>query len=609
MFCAKCGKEIGESEKFCSGCGASVEEMKNNEPTGEVGTSDLPLAEESMPQEEKKPKKKGKKFLAAIIAAVLVLALGVTAFASPLVNNFLCKTFMSPEKYLRHVTKRTVKSNSENISNFTEIMKNSSVASGASYSLKATIGDSVWDLVEKSDSEAAAYLNWIKEAELKGQVALDGEKIQSNNAVVVNGTELAETKMAIDIANEEMYMSLPGIMDKAVRVPIDGASDVNTREVFDMIEKIQQIVPDEKTANDIIARYTDCVVSQIDKVKKSSDTIEAGGIEQKCTKLKVTITPKTAKNIAKSVLTELKNDKAVRKIVLDAANAAGESISEDDYKDAITSALETIKNSDPDFEDFSFNVWANNVGEIVALGIDKDCIEGFDGEIFAANLQKGNKIGTVIRADVENVSAEFSGSAVQSGGKQNGEYMLKAKGVELLKVSIKDQDIKKIEKGLLSGTVTLQLADGISSILSDLNLSSSELAVLGNLSDLKLELTADQQDKNSFTGSLAVYKGDDLFAKLEVGTNADNSVKYEEPSDYIDADDMNSASPADLGIHFDKIIANLKDAGAPSQITGALELLTKQMSTGEETLTEGDNTMFDGSDLTGGADSSLFDVE
>lgn len=187
--------------------------------------------------------------------------------------------------------------------------------------------------------------------------------------------------------------------------------------------------------------------------------------------------------------------------------------------------------------------------------------------------------------------------------------MLKAKGVELLKVSIKDQDIKKIEKGLLSGTVTLQLADGISSILSDLNLSSSELAVLGNLSDLKLELTADQQDKNSFTGSLAVYKGDDLFAKLEVGTNADNSVKYEEPSDYIDADDMNSASPADLGIHFDKIIANLKDAGAPSQITGALELLTKQMSAGDETLTEGDNTMFDGSELTGGADSSLFDVE
>ena len=45
MFCAKCGKEIGESEKFCSGCGASVEEMKNNEPAGEAGMSDLPFGE------------------------------------------------------------------------------------------------------------------------------------------------------------------------------------------------------------------------------------------------------------------------------------------------------------------------------------------------------------------------------------------------------------------------------------------------------------------------------------------------------------------------------------------------------------------------------------
>ncbi len=606
MFCAKCGKEIGESEKFCSGCGASVEEMKNNEPAGEAGMSDLSFGENVA---VKKPKKKGKKLLAAIIAAVLVLALGVTAFASPLVNNFLCKTFMSPEKYLRHVTKRTVKSNSENVANITGIMKNSSVASGASYSLKATIGDGVWDLVEKSDSEAAAYLNWIKEAELKGQVALDGEKIQSNNEVVVNGTELAETKMAIDMANEEMYMSLPDIMDKAVRVPIDGASDVNMDEVYDMIEKIQQIVPDEKTANDIIARYADCVVSQIDKVKKSSDTIEAGGIEQKCTKLKVTITPKTAKNIAKSVLTELKNDKDVQKIAESAASAAGEEFSEEDYKDAISSALEAVKNSDPDFEDFSFNVWANNVGEIVALGIDDKCIDGFDGEIFAANLQKGNKVGTVIRADVENVSVEFSGSAVQSDGKQNGEYLLKAKGVELLKVSIKDQDVKKMKEGLLSGTVTLQLADGISSILSDLNLSGSELAILGNLSDLKIELSADQQDKNSFTGSVAVYTGEDLFAKFEIGASADSSVKYEKPSDYIDADDMDSAGPADLGIHFDKIIENLKDAGAPSQITGALELLTQQLSVENGALPEGGNTMPEGDDLLTGTDSGLFDVE
>lgn len=571
MVCKNCGREIGNGEKFCPGCGTAVEQVSQTQDK----ISEVSETSEVSENVTKKPKK-GKKKLIAVLAVIVAIAVAfsITAFASPYVNNLLCKTFMSPEKYLAHVVNKSIKNSSDDVSSIIGILKEADMKNiGASYSVKATVGDSVWEMTGM-DSDELVYVNWINDVELKGHSIIKDEKMQYDTTVNVNGTDIAGINALMEFDNEMMYMGFPEIMEKTVSMPLDGGDEI--KEVFETIETIQSVIPDGKVVNNLLERYSKSAVSQIDKVKKSSDSIEAGGIKEKCTRLTVTINPKTAKNMVTALLKEAKNDNDIEEIVENIMDISGESFSKDDYTDAISQALDNIKDENLDFEDVSFYVYVNNIGEISGIGIDKKCIPDFDGEIFIGNCKKGNTTGTSLRFDVDGVEVEFSGKAVEEGGKVSGDYTLKSAGMEILSVKVSDQDVAKRKEGLASGTVTISLGDGLASVVNSFGGSSSALAALGDLSDIKLEVSANQDNKTSFDADIAIYNGSELIVKLACSTSIDNDTKISVPSNSIDIDDI--TDPSELGLKFDTILANLKEAGAPEEITGIIELAIAQTS-------------------------------
>ncbi len=72
MFCQNCGKQISEESKFCPGCGSAVFPPASQP----VYTAPQPVMQTALAQQ--KPKKTVNKVLLSVIAAVLVVAIGVS---------------------------------------------------------------------------------------------------------------------------------------------------------------------------------------------------------------------------------------------------------------------------------------------------------------------------------------------------------------------------------------------------------------------------------------------------------------------------------------------------------------------------------------------------
>lgn len=573
MYCEKCGKEIPNGGKFCTACGGAAVEEKVNVSQSNASETKIPENNFSNGGREKKKRKKLWIVLAAVIA--VLAALSITAFASPYVNNLLYKTFTPADKYFKHTVKKNVKVLSDGVADMVDILRNSSNSNSAQYSMKATVGDELWNLIP-SDEESAKYYNWIKDAEIKGSTTVKDDKISTDAEVLVNDKKLSSVEVAMDLNDEQMYMSAPEIMEKSVRMPLDGSDDI--KDMFDGIEAIQKAIPEGKTVSDLIVRYSESVAEEVTEVEKKNDTVKIDGIEQKCTCLEVTVTPKTAKNVLKTVLKQLKGDEEIKKILNDIGDSVGEKFPEDEFEDSISEAIDEINDTDFDFEDVGFYIWVDNNGRIIGFGADEKSIPEFDGEIFIGACKKGDTTASTIRMDMEDgdISFDFSGKSKEEGGKISGDYILEVQGMEILSFKVSDVDVKKQKEGLASGKATISLASGFSNVLEDLLGSYSMNSFVKQLSDIAIEYEVNQDTKEDVTCSFAVLKKNDLLAKISIQAKMTNESDIKIPSDYVDVDDV--TDPRELGVTFDNLLNALKDAGAPQEITDALEFVSAQLN-------------------------------
>lgn len=91
MFCEKCGKELIDGAKFCTGCGTEVKSIapKMTAPASKM-ISPSEKTPDVIPSDNKTPKKKSKALvIVLIIAAVVIIALGFFAIISVVTNKVI----------------------------------------------------------------------------------------------------------------------------------------------------------------------------------------------------------------------------------------------------------------------------------------------------------------------------------------------------------------------------------------------------------------------------------------------------------------------------------------------------------------------------------------
>ena len=469
-----------------------------------------------------------------------------------------------PQEYMLYLSEKGVKSLTGSMGSVTGMMGN---YNGSKAQAHLILSQTLIDTIEMATGDANIDLSFLKDISLDMSMAMDGNMRMGKIGIGLGNTGIASVNMMVDQSNMDIYMGIPELSDQYVKIPgsvftESMPQDVDMTAAMEMSQKLTAAMPTEEELANLLIKYIDLFLNQIGNVQKTTETVTVGGVSQELTVLSVNITEQDALNGVKAVLTALKSDAEVEKILgrLDAvlaeiAQTSGESYDEDLLTqlssgiDEFMAELETVVPSD-DSGVLSLKMYADGNHDMVGLDITLPteqtavfhCISVNDGSNYA------------FLAEIETVQI------IGSGTVSNRKFVLTESGDEYLILEARNYDASKNQNGNVS--LDLLLTPG-QALLDEMDL---DLAAMGGNVALGLVLEA---NGNQMKIAYDVLVDGESLAKLELKgepMNADVSV----PQNVVDGTDQNAVMTWASGLNFNKLMENLKAAGISENLLNEL---------------------------------------
>ncbi|GEM_PF-6543927 len=633
MFCKKCGTSINEGAGFCPNCGESVGNVNNaadaangsgtgnqqnqvippvsslwdkypqngqqansQAGSGQAGSSQPGNGQAAGPQFTS-PQYNGtqqdgftkgitmdggfKKFFGShkvllIVGAVVIVVLALVLCNIKVAANFLRKAFSSPEKYYQYVEKKTVE---EFSSDFGELygryfLDRLNISDrSVSAQLSMTLGEGGQELMNLAGL-AGVDMSWFESASFTLDSSVKKDTVFLGVGAVLNEVNILTGNVVLDLGEEMAYLQVPEVNKRYMGVEVDTGELGDVEELWEMYEALERICPDQKQAEQLFNRYLTTLIGCVDDVTKKNGVLEAEDIEQKCTVLTVTIDEETAKEMMIAVLTQMKEDKDIEKIIKNALtdeyiidqlylDDMSPEEAYENFQDAIDEELEYME----DYDDYSsekikMKVYVNNKGEIVGRTLTAE-----DTTIKMLMPEKGKKFGYECSYEDSyfDESIALTGTGTRSGDKVTGEFALEYNDSSMVNLTVKDYNTKDARKGIINGNMTLELSEDIEDLIG-------YTPGLSMIEDIKLTMDF-KSDKSSSKCSMGVLMDDKSIVDIVMSYKEEKGYKGPNPGkDAVVMEDMDDLS--DWGKDFDLggFTEALKKADVPSEITESLEI-------------------------------------
>lgn len=563
MFCAKCGTQIQESEKFCPNCGTPVSESEITEQ---------PVTEAQPVPVNSAKKKKGKVIAIVLgsVAAVFVAAGVAIAANFASINNFFHKTFSSPEQYYQYVEKKNVdemvKLGGDAYSNYLQNIQNT-YNTTYSVSTSVDLAEAGQDLLELAGF-ANVDLSWVKSISANTEYTLNGDKGGISISAGVNGDNLLSVVTATDMKKGKAYVQIPELnstyigieMEDLMGYSYDSWADA-WEEQQEMYEQLSQNMPSRRTLENLLDKYMNTALSCVDGVDMQSKVLKAEGIEQNCTVLKVKIDNDTLENMLDAILKEAEKDKELEKAITDIAETVDEEYGEDAYDDFIE-ALEDLQDSLEDADDIELvmTVYVDGKGNIVGREFETD-----DMAVTFKMPMDGKNFGFEYSIEQGSTSVSLTGSGKRSGDKIDGEFRLRYTGATILNITADDLNLATLKKGQLNGKLDVAVGSGIGMV-------AGEVPGLSVLQKMRFSLTSKTTD-NSWEYVFVVNYDDEDMGTLNVAGESKKAsdVKIPTGSDVIDVADVDDLQEWVDEIDWDKVVSELEDTDLPRSAVKAVK--------------------------------------
>ncbi len=607
MFCKKCGTSIEEGGKFCPNCGEPVSSVDAAKASNTPNIPDSGAQNQAIPpityrpggnntaQEDKKNYKKWPIFVGVAVAAVVVIAVVLLNFAR--INNFVHKTFSSPEKYYQYVEKKAAKEMAGNTAACYETM----ILDSLNFYDKSVEGELKAELDEEGQELlgllglAGIDVSWIENVSVRGGSSIKGDTVSMEGGLNLNDTDILTGKVILDAETECLYAQIPELNKKYLG--INAGEDEDIEEMLEMLPQMQQsnkesidAMPDRRDMEKLINRYASIALSCVDDVSKEKDVLSVDDVNQKCTKLKVTIDMETFYDMMEAVLEEMKDDKDIKKIITEAAKAndentkmlLGESADAEEVYEMFQEGIEDfldeldyIKDYEAD-EKIVMQVYVDSKGQIKGRTVKFD-----DLKISVLAPQRGSKIGYELSVKEDGESIELSGMGKKSGDTVTGDFDLKYNGTALINITTKKFNVEDMKKGLLNGQVTVRAASTIGRVLGT-------VSGLSILEDLSMTMDFSSSDKQ-YSCKVGVAYDDKAVASIAASVKSGKGTAASVPGkgsvvmidDYEDTDALEEwLEELDLN----KFVSTLDKAGVPDEYTDELEEIADSMDDFEDFL-------------------------
>lgn len=611
MFCEKCGNPIRENEKFCSKCGNPVsvqgapkeEHPKIQIPKVDTGKAAdalsnvasaasegvenlLGMGNEALKKVNADSNKKKVALIAAgVAAAVVVVLLGSVNFAR--INNFVRKTFTSPEKYYQYVERRTVK----DIASSGSSIYDSYVLDALNVYDKSVEGEFSMELDEAGQELielaglAGVDLSWLKAVGITTEFSIKDSAIRMGAGATLNKNSILSGNMIVGLEEGSAYLQIPELTGTYLGVEFDEMLSRSEREMLDEAveqmgksKKMVSALPNQAKAEKLAEKYLNIALKQVDNVSKGKKTIKAEGIQQTCTELKVKIDMDTMQKILVAMAEEARDDKDLKKIIInfvDSNDSFG--IDGDECYEMFQEGLDDLLSDlddDLDYGDttvLEMKVYVDSKGDVRGRSIESP-LSG-NSEFSVVMPKKGSKFGYKLSMKSYRDEIVLVGSGKDKGDTITGDFEIKYNGTSLVDVAVKNLNTKDLKKGMPNGTVTASLSSTIGNLLG-----SQVMAIIG---DIEVTVSLDTKD-DSGKYKISVSRDKESLGSVTASIKTGNGSKASIPSakNVVMVEDQDDLEEWIEDISWDKFIDRIEDADVPDEWVDALEDIADALEDG-----------------------------
>ena len=552
--CPNCGSSVSE-QAFCSVCGARLQDTTAplDPSTAEV---DDAITSGS----------KNKGVVIGAIVAIIVVLFAVFAFASPVVKNYIAKTFSSPQEYFSYVVNHAVEEAAEPIANNFDTNKALTMETlSASGDIRIVKGDQLIPFLKNFIPAEATegILRWFESAGLTYNFVNGKDGVGLNAELALNETPIVTYSMVNDAATGDIYLSFPTYQSTALSMATQSSAS-RYESSMEIYQAWISALPSGEAFKEMLKRYTLCVCDNIQDVSKSKETLDAAGISQKVTVLTATIDYPTCKSIAIDFLLELKSDPEIIRFIDEIASTIN--ANSEDFIHAVNEAIEDVQAATEPDEGFPLvcTLYVNSRSEIIGFSLS-DAPAAFSLSSFTTT--DGNQYGSVFSYASSGVSVAVEGSGTQSENTRSGNYVFKYNNIPLVNIQVFALQYDKLLAGFVHGDIELRLTDeAIGTIVA-----ATDNALPANvLKDLSVKLNSRAPSVDKTAGVLSISSGDDVLIEFSANCNLEKGGELRLPSDYIRADNEEAVAQWLLSFDFEALINNLRTAGVPDPLIAML---------------------------------------
>ncbi len=437
-------------------------------------------------------------------------------------------------------------------------------AQGAKVDVQVELGKSVLEVLSQGMSQSGMDmdLDFLQKIHLAMEVISTGDATELDVLLGLGSKDIATISAILDMAGGKMLLGIPDWNSTYLGVDFTDAG-IDTDEMNTAMSALQQMMaamPSEEVMAKLVDKYLDIALKSFTDVEKNEATLELDGLKQDCTELVVTVRHEDVLNMAINVLTELKDDKDVKKIIEDLAEELGEGNVYESMQEAIEYSLEELEDQleYPEDGEVILTTYVDDSNAIIGMSLASP--ENDAEELYFKMVTEGNKwaFELVVFEDF----GIFGDGTIKSG-KADGQLVLEVDGQEMVNLEISSFDVAKLEKGYLSGTITIASP-------------ALDTALMGTSAGLELTISLDTNAKGG-TMSIAMNTNAGLLAKLTLSIEATSGGNINIPNNYVDPTNQQELMEWMMDINFNKVVSTLKSAGLPSELTDMLEQLADQL--------------------------------
>ena len=552
--CPSCGTVNGSQLNFCSVCGTAL-----NQTTYSQGANQQNYTAPITPQPEAPKKKMNKKTKIILISAISVVVVALVILAIVL----LCKpNNEDPTTSALNASKDAM---ARDIAGAVGKAKNMLTDGFSSTGeIEITLGEKFAPMVKKlSGSSVPTELSWIESASISMSAAMKGTEYQVKETIGLNGTELLDCDIVIDYSTGNAYVGYPTYQSQYLQIDFSdmpGMDMEEMQEAYTTMQTFLAALPDEAEVESFLSRYAGCIINAAGERNESTATLTAEGISQEVNALTLEISYDDLINIAKSLVSELKNDNTIKNYINNISSITGASV--EDYENAIA-MLEGELGNAPDMPDETLatvTFYADGSEKLAGWDIT---VEGYTVSYYTVTSgdQAAVQFKMPIPSNMGTVNLEFAGIGVKTDDKITGTYAIRYMGMDV--VTFEAEDFQEDGK---SGTVTVYLSESVASMLPAQAKIASDFGL-----KYSWETVSETEEKAEI--SLLYQGGTALSLKAHAVIHDFTEVKKPTDTILINPDNTDATEMQEWleGFDMEKLFANLRSANVPGELVDELE--------------------------------------